>query len=332
MRITPIDIRKQEFRRAMRGYDTDEVETFLAMVADEMEELAGTAQKSRTELVTLRERLQEYQQMEATMRETLVTVQRAADEKREVARHEAEIILKEAEMRAGRWIEEAHRSIRDIKKELVRLGGMRDSYVTRLRMLVQAQLDMLKIAEMEDETPSETLDMFEQRLEALTAQARGRVAAAGGGAVSAAPVAEETPVEEEEPVFESETMEDPLLTVAGAIEGEGEPGGILPVAVDEIAVDAVDTAPPEEMADAAPEFGDGVESGTVETEPGFEAEPGYESDRGRATAAEAGRAWHGWRREGFEEREPDDSSPETDDDLAGPEADRPDSDADEEKA
>ena len=38
MRITPIDIRKQEFRRAMRGYDIDEVDTFMAMVSEEMEE------------------------------------------------------------------------------------------------------------------------------------------------------------------------------------------------------------------------------------------------------------------------------------------------------
>jgi hypothetical protein len=113
------------------------------------------------------------------MRETLVTVQRAAEEKREVALREADLILKEAEVRASNWIEEAHRSIREIKKELAKLKGMRDSYVTRLRMLVQAQLDMLKLVEMEEETPEATLDLFEERLEELSAAARERVAAAG---------------------------------------------------------------------------------------------------------------------------------------------------------
>jgi len=175
VRITPIDIRKQEFRRGMRGYDVDEVDTFLAMVADEMELLIGTAQKAKDELVSLRERLSEYQQMEATMRETLVTVQKAAEQKKEAAHKEADIILKEAEVRAGTWIEDAHRSIREIKKELARLRGMRDSYVTRLKMLVQAQLDMLKVAEMEDETPEESLDLFEEKLEELTARARERI-------------------------------------------------------------------------------------------------------------------------------------------------------------
>jgi cell division initiation protein len=163
----------------MRGYDPDEVDTFLAMVADEMEELVGAGQQARAEAATLNERLAEYRQMEDTMRETLITVQKAAEEKRKVAYEEADMVLKEAEVRAGNWIEDAHRSIREIKRELAKLRGMRDSYVTRLRMLVQAQLDMLKLAEVEEETPDETLDLFEEKLEELTMRARERVAQAG---------------------------------------------------------------------------------------------------------------------------------------------------------
>jgi len=185
VRITPIDIRKQEFRRTMRGYDMDEVDTFMTMVSEEMEELISSAHQAKIEAASLKERLTEYQQMEATMRETLITVQQAAEEKRESAHKEAEIILKEAELRAGHWIEDAHKSIRDIKKELAKLRAMRDSYVTRLKMLVQAQLDMLKLAEMEEETPDSTLDMFEERLEKLTAAARERVAVVGDAGVPA---------------------------------------------------------------------------------------------------------------------------------------------------
>lgn len=178
MRITPIDIRKQEFRRAMRGYDVDEVDTFMAMIADEMEDLIGAAQQASSETTSLKERLGEYQQMEATMRETLITVQKAAEEKKAAAFKEADIVLKEAEVRAGQWIEDAHKSIREIKKELAKLRGMRDSYVTRLRMLVQSQLDMLKLADMDEEVPEGSLDLFEEKLEELTALAKERVAKA----------------------------------------------------------------------------------------------------------------------------------------------------------
>jgi cell division initiation protein len=221
VRITPIDIRKQEFRRTLRGLDADEVETFLAMVADEMEHLIGETQQAKAEAKTLRERLSEYQQMEATMRETLVTVQRVAEEKRDAARREAEMILKEAEVRASQWIEEAHRSIREVKRELAKLRGMRDSYVARLRMLIQAQLDMLKMVETEEQTPDETLDLFEERLEALSRQAREKVAVAGE---SILPVAFEEIAEEEEIEVEIGTKEE--------IGGESVEEGSVPLGED----------------------------------------------------------------------------------------------------
>lgn len=211
MRLTPIDIRKQEFRKAMRGYDADEVDTFLAMVADEMEDLITQAEKARSEVSGLKERLAEYQQMEATMRETLVTVQKAAEEKRDASRKEADMILKEAEVQASNWIEEAHRSVREVKRELARLNGMRDSYVARLKMLMKGQLDMLKILESDEESPEETLDLFEERLRALSA--------------SAGKTAEQEPAEERgvslDPVGE-EVSEDPWgIPLEAEEEGSG---------------------------------------------------------------------------------------------------------------
>ena len=128
-------------------------------------------------------------------------------------------------VRAGNWIEDAHRSIRDIKKELAKLRGMRDSYVTRLRMLVQAQLDMLKLAEVEEETPDATLDLFEERLEALTAAARERVSAAGEGEAAAAEEAELTDESGAEPdsVPEIDRPLD-LVDVPVPVDGGGDSG------------------------------------------------------------------------------------------------------------
>ncbi|MFO7768553.1 MAG: DivIVA domain-containing protein [bacterium] len=215
MRLTPIDIRKQEFRKAMRGYDADEVDTFLGMVADEMEELITQAEKAHSEVSGLKERLSEYQQMEATMRETLVTVQKAAEEKRDAARKEADMILKEAEVQASNWIEDAHRSVREVKKELARLNGMRDSYVARLKMLMKSQLDMLKMLESEEESPEETLDLFEEKLRALSPrdEEAGTVPdpwglpGEGAGEEPAAPAETEAPGEEAEEAEEAEGEE-----------------------------------------------------------------------------------------------------------------------------
>ena len=39
MPITPLEIRKQEFRKMLRGYDPHEVRSFLEMVSTELESL-----------------------------------------------------------------------------------------------------------------------------------------------------------------------------------------------------------------------------------------------------------------------------------------------------
>jgi len=237
----------------MRGYDIDEVDTFMAMVSEEMEELISSAQQARAEAASLKERLTEYQQMEATMRETLVTVQRAAEEKREAAHKEADLILKEAEVRAGNWIEEAHRSIRDIKKELARLRGMKDSYVTRLRMLVQAQLDMLKLAEMEEETPDATLDLFEERLEKLTASARERVAQAGDPGLPDAGQGSESQFDEASAAADTTDESEEALETAFQswreieTDEEREPDGPLDLDGDPGSEDDTESAPEDEV-------------------------------------------------------------------------------------
>ena len=49
MRITPLDVRKQDFRKAVRGFDCDEVRAFLTTLADEYEAvLVDNKQIART--------------------------------------------------------------------------------------------------------------------------------------------------------------------------------------------------------------------------------------------------------------------------------------------
>ena len=44
MRVTPLDIRRQKFRKGMRGYDPGEVDAFLEMLAEAWEDVAESSQ------------------------------------------------------------------------------------------------------------------------------------------------------------------------------------------------------------------------------------------------------------------------------------------------
>ena len=71
MKLTPLDIRKQEFKRVMRGYDPVEVDTFMDMMANEFEEVLKSQKEMRDRLVELDVQLKDYRQIEKTLQQTL---------------------------------------------------------------------------------------------------------------------------------------------------------------------------------------------------------------------------------------------------------------------
>lgn len=150
MRLTPLDIRKQEFRRSMRGFDVDEVETFLDMVAEQFETLLRERNALNEEVLRLRTQLRDYQQVEKTLQETLMNAQQNITESRESSRREAELIVREAELRAEEIIEEARSQLQQLKSELLLLRAEKASFVNRLKQLLQSQVELLEVLSNED--------------------------------------------------------------------------------------------------------------------------------------------------------------------------------------
>lgn len=64
MKITPLSIKRQEFKRNIRGYDPDEVNTFLEIIADEFDQLQKQNEELSAQVTQLQKKLQDYQQIE----------------------------------------------------------------------------------------------------------------------------------------------------------------------------------------------------------------------------------------------------------------------------
>lgn len=150
MRLTPLEIRKQEFHRSMRGFDVDEVEMFLDMVAEQFETLLRERNALNEEVVKLRTQLRDYQQMEKTLQETLMNAQQNLNESREASRRQAELIVREAELRAEEIVEEARNQLQQLKSELLMLRAEKASFVKRLKQLLQAQVELLDVLSSDD--------------------------------------------------------------------------------------------------------------------------------------------------------------------------------------
>ncbi|HID95923.1 MAG TPA: DivIVA domain-containing protein [Candidatus Latescibacteria bacterium] len=152
--LTPLDIRKQEFKKAFRGYDRDEVDAFLEMVADEFERIAREDFSLRERVKGLEDSLKRYKDLEKALQETLMAAQTTADETRANAKREAELIMKEAEIRAERWTDEARAELNKIKEEITNLKMQKESFIARLKSFTTSQMELLKTLELEEQRPA----------------------------------------------------------------------------------------------------------------------------------------------------------------------------------
>lgn len=143
MRITPLDVRKQEFGKSMRGFDCDEVRAFLNTLADEYEAVLVDNKQIRERMLDLEDKLGEYQRMEKNLRDTLLTAERLTQESRESAAREGDLIIRDAEMKARGVLEECRLRTEELRREITGLRKEKETYLARFRSLAEAQIQFI---------------------------------------------------------------------------------------------------------------------------------------------------------------------------------------------
>ena len=143
--LTPLDIENKRFgKQMMNGYNVDEVDDFL----DELTLEYGKLYKENAELKNRREELDsdvgKYKDLETTLKNTLVMAQKTADEITDVAKKEAEQIIKDAEYSAKTSVEELNTQITLKQKEIDELKKQFDVYKAKMESLLISQLELLK--------------------------------------------------------------------------------------------------------------------------------------------------------------------------------------------
>ncbi len=144
MRITPLDARKQEFRKAVRGYDSDEVRAFLTTLADEYETVLVDNKQLRERIMEQEDKIGEYKTMERTLRDTLMTAERLMQDTRESAGKEGELIVRDAHMKARQILEECRTRTEELRRELVGLRKEKETYLARFKSLAEAQINFIE--------------------------------------------------------------------------------------------------------------------------------------------------------------------------------------------
>lgn len=150
MKLTPLDIKKQEFKKNLRGYDPIEVDAFLEMVANEFEAIVREKNLMADEILKLKTQLNDYRQVEKALKDTLVTAQENITASRQSSKREADIILREAELKAEKIIEGTRNKLEKLKNDVQIIKAQKESFARRLRHLLESQIELINVLEIDD--------------------------------------------------------------------------------------------------------------------------------------------------------------------------------------
>lgn len=143
MKLTPLDIRKQEFSRKFRGYDPEEVRGFLQMVATQWEEIRDEYQGVNSKLGELRAKLDHYEKVEEALEEALRITRESAEKTIRNAEEKARALIEKAEFEARETEEHARQTVNEIRRQASRLNDYRLELMARLRALLTSETELL---------------------------------------------------------------------------------------------------------------------------------------------------------------------------------------------
>ena len=138
--LTPLDVRSQEFARALRGYDRAQVDEFKLAISEELDRLLRERAQLDERLRSGQEQLRAYQERERAMNEALVAAQQLRVDSREQAEREAELVLREARAEAERIMERARQEEAAVQERSDRAARQFTAYVTSFRTLLERHL------------------------------------------------------------------------------------------------------------------------------------------------------------------------------------------------
>ena len=147
--LTPLDVRKKkgDFRRAMRGYEAAQVDEFLELAAERMEELVRENAALKERAAQLSESVASYREREKAMNEALVSAQELREELRNQANRDAEHLLRDARSEAERLMADARRDASAAVEAARRVHVQRGRYLKAYRAFVEKQLGEIEMEE-----------------------------------------------------------------------------------------------------------------------------------------------------------------------------------------
>ncbi len=144
--LTPLDVRRYDFGRALRGYDPERVDQFREQVAEELERLTRLNQELEAKAKGFHEQLRAFRERDKALNDALVSAQQLRSEIAEQAEREGQLVIREARAEGDRLLDQARSDLRQLEHQLDNLQRTRRAYIAQFRALIDRQMADLSAA------------------------------------------------------------------------------------------------------------------------------------------------------------------------------------------
>lgn len=144
MKLTPLDIQQQQFRRTVWGSDNKEVDAFLDLVANAFEDLVRENNSLNDELRRKEHLLEDHRERERTLKETMITATKISEDIKQGAHKEAEIVISQAELQAEQIIQNAHTRLVRVMEDIDELKRQRAQFEGSLQSVIGSHQKLLE--------------------------------------------------------------------------------------------------------------------------------------------------------------------------------------------
>lgn len=139
-RLTPVDLERTQLPKSMRGYETTAVDTLIKRCASELEQVLAENKALRSETYDLTRDLKRFREQESMLTEALVLAQKTADEVRNSANREAQVILAEARSKAADVVREAEMRKEEAFWEMEKVRQQQATFESHFREVLEEHL------------------------------------------------------------------------------------------------------------------------------------------------------------------------------------------------
>ena len=144
MPFTPSEIKNKEFTRVKNGLEPTEVANYLEQLSNEIERLKEDKKQLEKVIEDRDSNIKSYKDVHQSVSDALIQAQKVGEETKQAATKEAEAVLSKAQVQADSIVNDAIEKARRLSFQTEDMKRQSKVFRSRFRMLVEAQLDLLK--------------------------------------------------------------------------------------------------------------------------------------------------------------------------------------------